>query len=182
MVLTQSRRMAASGLRVLAMAYGASLEQMTFAGIVGMEDPPRDGVAESVWQLRNGGVRVMMVTGDSKETALAIARRCGIVGNQQEHQEILKRYSMDSMETIASETSDKSGGMPWSDDVELGASMALSGADLDAIPAGNLSESIANVRVFYRVAPRHKLSIVRALQTHGDIVAMTGDGKYLCPV
>ena len=75
LVLSQSRRMAASGLRVLAMAYGPNLETLTFAGVVGMEDPPRDGVAESVWQLRHGGVRVMMVTGDSKETALAIARR-----------------------------------------------------------------------------------------------------------
>ena len=43
-VLSQSRRMASSGLRVLAMAYGPSLDNLTFAGIVGMEDPPREGV------------------------------------------------------------------------------------------------------------------------------------------
>lgn len=69
-VLKQSRRMGASGLRVLAMAYGTSIESLTFAGICGMEDPPRDGVAECVRELRRGGVKVVMVTGDSKETAL----------------------------------------------------------------------------------------------------------------
>jgi Ca2+-transporting ATPase len=176
LVLTHSRRMAASGLRVLAMSYGASLDQLTFAGVVGMEDPPRDGVAESVWKLRHGGVRVMMVTGDSKETALAIARRCGIVGTEAEHQVLVKKYSTDSLSDLNGGSSE-SFGMA---DVELGTSMSLSGEDLDSIPPQNLAESIADVKVFYRVAPRHKLAIVRALQEHGDIVAMTGDGEYDC--
>jgi Ca2+-transporting ATPase len=175
-VLKQSRRMAANGLRVLAMAYGVSLDQLTFAGVVGMEDPPRDGVAESVLQLRQGGVRVMMVTGDSKETALAIARRCGIVGPAEDllltpNDGMRKSGSSQSLETFSSSD-------PGFDlqDVELGASVALSGEDLDSIPPHTLAESIAGVKVFYRVAPRHKLAIVRALQKHGDIVAMTGDG------
>ena len=177
-VLKQSRRMAASGLRVLAMAYGVSLDQLTFAGVVGMEDPPREGVAESVLQLRQGGVRVMMVTGDSKETALAIARRCGIVGPAEDllltpndGTGMSKSFSSQSLDTFSS--SDHGFDLQ---DVELGASVALSGEDLDSIPPHSLSESIAGVKVFYRVAPRHKLAIVRALQKHGDIVAMTGDG------
>jgi Ca2+-transporting ATPase len=62
------------------------------------------------------------------------------------------------------------------DDLEFGAGLALSGEQLDSIPAHVLSESIMGVRVFYRVAPRHKLSLVRAFQQHDDIVAMTGDG------
>jgi len=82
-VLSQSRRMAASGLRVLAMAYGHSLEDLTFAGVVGMEDPPREGVAEAVHSLHKSGVSVLMVTGDSKETAIAIGKRCGIIGTRE---------------------------------------------------------------------------------------------------
>eukprot|EP00957_Ditylum_brightwellii_P154121 11729218-Ditylum_brightwellii.AAC.1 len=62
------------------------------------------------------------------------------------------------------------------DDLEFGAGLALSGEQLDAIRPENLTDSIMGVRVFYRVAPRHKLALVRALQRHGDIVAMTGDG------
>lgn len=178
-VFTQSRRMAANGLRVLAMAYGVSLEQLTFAGVVGMEDPPRAGVAESVLQLRQGGVRVMMVTGDSKETALAIARRCGIVGATEGDLLMSRplddgiRRSNSSQSLDMSYTSDGAFDLQ---DVELGASMAMSGTDLDSIPASTLADSILGVKVFYRVAPRHKLAIVRALQKHGDIVAMTGDG------
>lgn len=82
-VLSQSRRMASSGLRVLAMAYGPSLEDLIFAGVVGMEDPPREGVEDAVHQLHQSGVTVVMVTGDSKETALAIGKRCGIIGSRQ---------------------------------------------------------------------------------------------------
>jgi len=162
-VLSQSRQMAASGLRVLALAYGQALGHLTFAGIVGMEDPPREGVACCVRQLRRGGVKVMMVTGDSKETALAIAERCGILGNEYEDDPDLTDLLLAS-------------NMRSSSDLELGVSQALSGAELDAIPSHNLAQSISGVRVFYRVVPRHKLAIVRALQELGDIVAMTGDG------
>ena len=49
-------------------------------GVLGLEDPPREGVVESVRHLEKGGEKVIMVTGDSKETALAIAKRCGILG------------------------------------------------------------------------------------------------------
>ena len=78
--LAESRKMAGHGLRVLAMAYGPSLETLTFAGVVGLEDPPREGVVESIAHLEKGGVKVIMVTGDSRETAIAIAKRCGILG------------------------------------------------------------------------------------------------------
>jgi Ca2+-transporting ATPase len=182
LVMTNARRLAGSGLRVLAMAYGTSLEELTFCGVVGMEDPPREGVAESVQQLRHGGVRVMMVTGDSKETALAIARRCGIVGTEAEHQALTTTYSSQSLSDFSTDSTTSSNGGGMMSDIELGGSLALSGAELDAIAPQDLPDSIANVKVFYRVAPRHKLAIVRALQEHGDIVAMTGDGECWCVV
>jgi Ca2+-transporting ATPase len=171
LVMFNARKMASSGLRVLAMAYGTSVDQLTFAGIIAMEDPPREGVAESVWQLRNGGVRVMMVTGDSRETALAIARRCGIIGMECEPKSMNSAQSSDSLNDFDVELSD----------VELANDdISMSGEDLDSMTPQRLAETVMNVKVFYRVAPRHKLAIVRALQANGDIVAMTGDGMNGC--
>jgi Ca2+-transporting ATPase len=184
LVLSQSRRMAASGLRCLAMAFGASLDHLTFAGIIGLEDPPRDGVVESVQKLRAGGVCVLMVTGDAKETALAVARRCGIIGpsdgcimplpstTSSNRLPLAKSRSDDSLDTSSAPTT-----VDFNiEDIEFGASVSLSGADMDSIPVKNLADSITDIKVFYRVAPRHKLAIVRAFQTQRDIVAMTGDG------
>jgi len=166
-VLLQARRMASTGLRVLAMAYGPRLGDLTFAGIVGMEDPPREGVTKAVGQLQQSGVSVIMVTGDSKETALAIGKKCGIVGPRQCAME-LKYNSGDADINISPDSS--------FDDIECGSSLSLSGEQLDAIPEKLLAESIIGVKIFYRVAPRHKLALVRAFQSQGEVVAMTGDG------
>jgi len=166
-VLTQSRRMASSGLRVLAMAYGATLDDLIFVGLVGMEDPPRKGVAEAVTQLQKGGVSVLMVTGDSKETAIAIAKRCGIIQPPQ--------YAA-SFEDGSDHIVDQRPFAQSIFDEEIGSGLALSGKELDAIPPSLLAESIIGIKVFYRVAPRHKMALVRALQGQGEIVAMTGDG------
>jgi Ca2+-transporting ATPase len=193
--LSQSRRMAACGLRVLAIAYGPSLDDLTFAGIVGLEDPPREGVPLSVANLEKSGVKVIMVTGDSKETAVAIARRCGIISGS--------KTSTDSMDSsgVSCEIVKHKGSLEDTDDDSLSeydlsshnliddmeyGSLALSGSQLDAIGASNLADSIIGVKVFYRVAPRHKLALVRAFQKRGEVVAMTGDGvndatgEFLC--
>lgn len=66
--------MLSSGLRVLALAKGRSLQDLVFIGIVGITDPPRPLVRETVDLLRQSGVRVKMVTGDSQETAVAIGK------------------------------------------------------------------------------------------------------------
>ncbi|RYP20147.1 hypothetical protein DL767_009513 [Monosporascus sp. MG133] len=52
---------------------------MTFIGMVGIQDPLRDGVPEAVKQCQTAGVVVRMVTGDNKITARAIATECGIL-------------------------------------------------------------------------------------------------------
>ena len=51
---------------------------LVFAGIVGMNDPPRKGVDKSMRRLMKGGVKAMMITGDAETTALAIAKRIGM--------------------------------------------------------------------------------------------------------
>ncbi|MFH0817268.1 MAG: HAD-IC family P-type ATPase [Candidatus Micrarchaeota archaeon] len=81
--------MASGALRVLAVAYKPLTEKtdkseleggFILLGLVGMLDPPKKGVAESVEQCRNAGIKVIMITGDHPHTALAIAKRIGLDG------------------------------------------------------------------------------------------------------
>ncbi|KAI1777310.1 calcium-translocating P-type ATPase [Hypoxylon cercidicola] len=56
---------------------------MTFIGMVGIQDPLREGVPEAVRQCQRAGVVVRMVTGDNKLTAQAIAKECGILQGEE---------------------------------------------------------------------------------------------------
>lgn len=58
---------------------------------------------------------------------------------------------------------------------------ALSGADIDRMDAAQLGKIIDDITVFARVSPAHKVKIVRALQSKGHVVAMTGDGVNDAP-
>ncbi|KAL5104995.1 Calcium-transporting ATPase type 2C member 1 [Taenia crassiceps] len=79
-ILAEASRMAASGgLRVLALAEGSSADRdFTFAGLVGLLDPPRPDVEIAVETCYRSGVRVIMITGDAKETACAIGSRLSL--------------------------------------------------------------------------------------------------------
>lgn len=57
----------------------------------------------------------------------------------------------------------------------------ISGSDIDAMPDDELNQKIGNYRVFSRVSPEHKVKIVKAFQSHGNIVSMTGDGVNDAP-
>ena len=66
-----------SGLRVIGLCRGPSLTDLTFLGVVGIIDPPRDGVREAVETLQLSGVMVKMITGDARDTALGICSKIG---------------------------------------------------------------------------------------------------------
>ncbi|PAV57554.1 hypothetical protein WR25_02304 [Diploscapter pachys] len=132
------RSLGGTGLRVLCMARGESMQSLCLLGIVGMLDPPRDGAAEAIRVVKESGVDVKMITGDAAETAVSIATQMG--------------FFSASTDTC------------------------LTGPQLDEMSDDQLQLVIRQVSVFCRAAPRHKLKIVKALQSLGEVVAMTGDG------
>lgn len=78
LVQAKAVELASSGLRVVGMAQGPDPEALVFVGFQAMMDPPRTGVDAAISQLSNGGVQIVMITGDSVETAMSIARQLGI--------------------------------------------------------------------------------------------------------
>ena len=81
-----NERLAEHGLRVLALARGVvdhaeedAVRDLTFLGLVGIADPPAAGVHETVEALGEAGIRTVMVTGDQRLTAVAVARELGLV-------------------------------------------------------------------------------------------------------
>ena len=95
-LLNANKRMADKALRVLAAAYkeldalpaeytSEALEkQLVFAGLVGMIDPIRPEVKPAIDRCRSAGIRPVMITGDHKDTAAAIALQLGIIKSRDE--------------------------------------------------------------------------------------------------
>lgn len=151
-VLENSNIMSDKALRVLAFAYKDiskenivldSLEKdLVFIGMVGMIDPPRLEVKDSIKLCKSAGITPVMITGDYKNTAFAIANELGIA-----------------------------------EDI----SQAITGHEIDKFKEEEFNEKIINYRVFARVSPEHKVKIVKAFKSHGNIVSMTGDGVNDAP-
>lgn len=150
----QNSQMAADALRVIAVAYkdvnklpekieSEQVENnLTFVGLIGMIDPPREGVKEAVRTCRKAGIKTVMITGDHIQTAKAIAKELGILRN---------------------------------------GDLAIDGLGLDKISQEELNSNIMKYLVFARVSPEHKVKIVKAFQSTGAVVAMTGDGVNDAP-
>ncbi len=142
----EAAEMAGRALRVLALAIShqdqIAEENLTFVGLVGMVDPPRPAAKPAVATLKKAGITTVMITGDHRDTAFAIAKELG----------------------IASE-----------------ANQVMSGDEIDACSDEELQEKVKVVRVFARVSPQNKVSIVKAIKANGHIAAMTGDGVNDAP-
>ena len=150
-ILAATAVMSDKALRTLGAAYKsvnavvepAEMEKdLIFLGVVGMMDPPRPEAKDSIQKAKIAGIITIMITGDHKRTAFAIARELGIADNIDQ---------------------------------------AIAGPDIDQFSETEFSGRILEYRVFARVSPEHKVKIVRALQSQGNIVSMTGDGVNDAP-
>ncbi len=87
-VLLAAQNMAKRALRVLGFAYKEYAkegeERLIFLGLCGLIDPPKRGVKEAVSECRRAGITPVMITGDHKDTAFAIAARLGIASREEE--------------------------------------------------------------------------------------------------
>ena len=151
-IILVNKQLSEQGLRILAFAYKElqDREEITkedendyvFTGLISMIDPPRVESKDAVHKCIMAGIKPVMITGDHKVTAAAIAREIGIMGK---------------------------------DDI------AVEGLEIDKLNDEQLKEKVKNISVYARVSPEHKIRIVRAWQSSGEIVAMTGDGVNDAP-
>ncbi len=101
-ILSENARMAKSALRVLGFAYkeheGDGESGLIFTGLCGMIDPPKQGVKEAVAACRRAGIDPVMITGDHRDTAYAIAERLGIATSEEQ---VLTGAELDAMDETA---------------------------------------------------------------------------------
>ena len=133
-------------LRSLSLAYKKADKidenDLIFVGLVAMIDPPRPEAKGAVANFKGAGITTVMITGDHKDTAYAIAKDLGIVSDIKE---------------------------------------CMTGKEIDTLSEEELREVVKTVRVFARVSPENKTSIVKAFKANGNICAMTGDGVNDAP-
>ncbi len=154
LILEENKGMADQALRVLGAAKRVyderpasnepdEMEQdLTWIGMCGMIDPIRPEVKDAIAQCGSAGIRPIMITGDHKDTATAIARELGILKPGQ---------------------------------------IAITGAELDAIPDEVFAHDVRRYSVYARVQPENKVRIVNAWKALGKVTAMTGDGVNDAP-
>jgi len=103
--LIEAESLAKKGMRVLALAYrdvpshinsvsNDLVSNLTFVGLVGMKDPPRKEIYQSIKKARNAGIRIILKTGDHKETALAIAKEIGLANK---NDKVLTQTDLEAM-------------------------------------------------------------------------------------
>ncbi|MGB9740193.1 MAG: cation-translocating P-type ATPase [Candidatus Bathyarchaeia archaeon] len=107
-ILTVNEAMAMQALRNLGFAYRELPESatnfdekiendMTFVGIMGMIDPPREEVKDAISLCRNAGIKVVMVTGDHKLTAVAVAKELNLIGENEAPSQVLTGQELDKI-------------------------------------------------------------------------------------
>lgn len=144
--------LASQALRVLAVGYRPFQredqidhlleDKLILVGLIAMMDPPRSEVKKSIETCESAGITTVMITGDHKETAIAVAKELNLLKSD---------------------------------------SIILTGAELEQIDDHHLKNCLRKVAIYARTSATHKLRIVRAWKSLGEVVAMTGDGVNDAP-
>ena len=124
----------------------------TLLGIVAISDPLREEVPSAIRQCEQAGIEVKIVTGDTTETALEIARQAGII---------------ESSSTVA----------PSKCDIAL----SMTGVEFAAMSDEEALKVVGDLKVMSRARPTDKQRLVALLQRRGEVVAVTGDGTNDAP-
>lgn len=145
--LTHVSDLANRAMRTLAFAHAeipspdAEPVHLVWDGYVGIRDEVRPDVPRAVGICKHAGIVVKMVTGDSPETATAIARETGILTN----------------------------------------GTVLTGPEFREMSVEDRRMAVTELQVLARSQPHDKLLLVQALQSNGEVVAVTGDGTNDAP-
>jgi len=151
------------------------MQGLEFVGLVSLNDPPRKGVDMSVLKCRSAGIKVIMVTGDQKNTGAAIAAKVNIVSDKEQEYNHLKKVHPDwSEEKLMKESK----AIVIHGDELAAVNFREEGYDDSEIEKGRqvLDWISIDEVVFARTTPSQKLLIVDACQRKGHVVAVTGDG------
>ena len=112
-ILAESEKMAADGLRVLAFAFREDakintedyLNSLIYIAMIAFIDPPRLDIKEAMLTCRNAGIKIVMITGDHPLTALNIAKKVGLVDENE--QKAITGMDIPDMESISDEWNEK---------------------------------------------------------------------------
>ena len=153
--------------------YKIEEDGLTLICIAGIKDIIREEVPDAVIKCNQAGVRVRMVTGDNKTTAIAIAKECGIITEGEENEECVCMEGPEFNEYVGSLIHK-----------QTGERIIIMGADKESETIGNV-ENMRTIRqklkVLARSRPNDKYIMVAGLRQLGDIVAVTGDGTNDAP-
>lgn len=119
----------------------------TLLGIVAISDPLREEVPSAIRQCEQAGIEVKIVTGDTTETALEIARQAGII---------------ESSSTVAPS--------------KCNIALSMTGVEFAAMSDEEALKVVGDLKVMSRARPTDKQRLVALLQRRGEVVAVTGDG------
>jgi len=187
-LLRKTDELASRGLRVLAFAIARGEEArervkgdrpggLTFVGLQGLIDPPREEAVHAVDACHEAGIRVVMVTGDHARTASAIAHQVHLDREVRVGPRELERLTGGAEDAGEGEQPEAWRGGATSDALPE----VREGRQMERFSEQQFDEALQRINVFARFQPQQKLRLVRRLRQGGNIVATTGDGVNDAP-